>query len=209
MILHRKKSPRHSRGFTLLEMIINLGIIATILIGVAITAKYSSDTVTKTSKRLDAMEKAATFQKILTADLSRILPDHPSSLTCSASPSAWELQLNTSRREGNTETIRYIWNKKKSTITRQSDATSDHRPQTIVTGIKKIESDWLTDLAEIDSSDHSPSASWTSVRAPNFLNLSLHTTRAPTHGDDKNPSLAGLSITQSKSLIPIAVGNSR
>jgi len=208
MICHPTTPRKIHRGFTLLEMIVNLGIVSFLLLAVAATAGWSSDAVTKTRGRIAAMEKSTELTQILTADLSRVFHHQPHTLHCEASSDSWTLKLLLPRREAGYETITYHWDRAKQTVHRQSDTSEPPSPVVIATGITLLESNWLNDLTSLQTPDAPQQASWSEQHAPAFLSLHLKITRAPSRSPDAAVSPAKLPTSLTTALLPVGKGHS-
>jgi len=106
-------------GFTLLETVVNIGLLLVVMVVIASIAGHTSETVHSTSGKLAAAEKAGTVRQALKRDLAAVvrLDAADSELECEGSEISWKLDLRVPGG-GGWQQISYEWEKSTDSLAR-------------------------------------------------------------------------------------------
>ncbi len=198
-------SSRHQQrsGFTLLEMIVNIGLLLVVMLVVASIAGHTSETVHSNSGKLAAAEKTETVRHALMKDLGAIvrLDSGGSELACTASDDLWKLELRVPGGSG-WQQIGYAWSKATGSLTRSSTVNGKQVETVIGTGITGLVATWL------ESITHDPATAarqWSNGAAPPLaVRVELETTRGREEG--KRDGIRELHEKSSNSVFFLPVG---
>ena len=167
---------RRARGFGLFELVVNLGLMASMLGMIGAMVTWASSTVSGTSGKIAASEKTEAVRRLIAADLSAVPvgTDHHDLVRCDAGNSSWRLVLRLpSKRGGWTET-EYRWTKDDGTLRRLTIESENRLARVICTGVSRLESHWLV---EASSKPEDAPASWSAEEPPALLQLKVSATR--------------------------------
>jgi len=206
MRLSRQKDlPRKSRGFGLFEMVVNLGLMASTLVMIATLVSWASGTVSSTSGKLAASEKAESIRRMVAADLAAVpsISENADLVRCSASDTAWSLHLRLPSRDGGWEEIAYAWDRRKGTVTRADTKNGKTTERVIGTGISKVESRWMAKATQ--ESENSPQ-SWNDAEAPALLRLEIKTTHFREEGNRDDVREVHVDSSSLEFLLPVGGG---
>lgn len=166
---------QRAAGFGLFEMIVNLGLMAGALVMIASVATWASGTVSETSGRLAASEKAESVRRLLAEDLAAV----PAAagveplVRCASSAGSWKLDLRLPSRAGGWREVTYHWSGESGKLTRAAQEAGKRSEKVIGTGFSMLASRWLDSAADAPEAG---TASWNDKDAPALLRLELRTT---------------------------------
>jgi len=196
------KSPAN-RGFTLLEMMVNLGLMLVVMLVIAKIAGHTSHTVISNSGKLAAVEKSDSLKQFLKRDLGSVvrLDSTEDALVCEGDASTWKLWLRIPVTGGWQE-VDYAWSRKNGTMDRWSTVDGKRVKTTIATGITKLETRWPKSTSEDVST---ASEDWQDGSQPPALgNFILETTRAREEG--KRDAVRDTHVESSRVAFTLPVG---
>lgn len=173
--------PQGGDGFTLLEMMVNLGLMLVVMLIVAKIAGHTSDTVSNNSGKLAAVEKSDSLRHFLQRDLGAVvrLESAEDALVCKASEGTWQLALRIPG-PGGWQEIGYDWSKKDGTMSRWSTVDGKRVETVISTGITRFETRWLKDVS--GDAAEGPQGWADGSEPPSVGNFTIETTRAREEG---------------------------
>jgi hypothetical protein len=190
-------------GFTLLEMVVNLGLLLVLMLVVGIIAGHTAKTVHSTSGKLAAVEKTETVRHTLARDLAAVvsLDKEESDIASSGSENSWKLELRIPGGSGWQE-IDYQWEKRTGSLARWSTVDGKRVETVIGTGITQLEANWLESMSE--DPETAPTQWSDGGTPPAAVRIRFETTRA--REDGKRDKVREAHEKSSKSVFMLPVG---
>jgi hypothetical protein len=198
-------------GFSLLEAVVGLGMIAILLVAVVGTAHHTGEHIGKTSGKLAAADKLHAVQRSLGPDLTA-LADSPDALRCQGSELNCRIDLLVNDPLHGRIRVRYEWDHQSGNLTRtlpDQPADGDTRAlPPIATGLKSFDLRWCADAADLESAagDDAP-RTWSSSKPPvaAFLRSGIQAKREEGKRDDIKMN-RGARISHLRLILPVGGG---
>lgn len=197
------KVGRPSRGFTLLEMIVNLALLSALLLCIVAMVRWTSGTMKDTAGKLVAAEKSEQIRHALATDLAALPADAEDALTCKNSATEWTLELRVPKSSGGWSEVSYHWSKEKGSIVRAVRNADERVSRVIGTGFSEVTTRWLANSSE---DREKARRSWGSNKLPGLLDLNLETTRLREEGKREDLDEAHVASSGFHFLLPVGGG---
>lgn len=144
----RTPAPRNG-GFTLLEMMVNLGLLLVVMLVIAKIAGHTSETVNSNSGKLAAAEKSESLRHALQRDLDAVvrLDATEDALVSHGDEASWKLSLRIPG-PGGWQEVDYHWSKTEGTMSRKATVDGKRVETVICTGITKFGVRWRESVSD-------------------------------------------------------------